>query len=117
MLITAGPTREMLDPVRFLSNRSTGEMGYAIAEAAKSHRYKVTLISGPTGLVPPKGVKFVQITSARELQKACKHYFPKNDILVMTAAVCDYAPSRVASQKIKRKKSCKLVLKQTPDIV
>lgn len=117
ILITAGPTREMLDPVRFLSNLSTGEMGYALARAAKKQGCKVTLISGPTVLEPPLGVRFIPTVSAAEMKKACDKYFPSHDILIMTAAVCDFTASRRHPQKIHRTQTKKFLLKQTPDVV
>jgi phosphopantothenoylcysteine decarboxylase / phosphopantothenate---cysteine ligase len=117
ILITAGPTREMLDPVRFLSNVSTGEMGYTLARNASLQGHEVTLISGPTALQPPKNVNFISITSAAELQKACRKHFPKHDVLIMTAAVCDFTPASPKKQKIKRLKTKQFLLKQTPDIV
>jgi phosphopantothenoylcysteine decarboxylase / phosphopantothenate---cysteine ligase len=117
LLITAGPTREMLDPVRFLSNLSTGEMGYTLARVAKAKGYKVTLISGPTMLKPPAGIRFLSITSARELQKICAREFPKQDALVMTAAVCDFTARKMSRQKILRTRTHRLHLTQTPDIV
>jgi phosphopantothenoylcysteine decarboxylase/phosphopantothenate--cysteine ligase len=117
ILITAGPTREMLDPVRFLSNLSTGEMGYALAREARRRNYQVTLISGPTSLQPPAGVRFVPIISAAELQKKCRKLFPKNDILIMTAAVCDFTAAHPSAQKIHRTQTKSLHLKQTQDIV
>ena len=117
ILITAGPTREMLDPVRFLSNISTGHMGYAIARAAKSRKHQVTLISGPTALKPPAGVRFIPVLSARDMQKACTRMFPKQDVLVMTAAVCDFTASSTSVRKIRRSRTKKFILRQTPDIV
>ncbi len=117
ILITAGPTREMLDPVRFLSNLSTGEMGYALARAARRRGYRVTLVSGPTALKPPKGVLFVPVVSAAQMQKACARYFPAQDGLIMTAAVCDFTAGQASSQKLKRTQTKKFLLKQTPDIV
>ncbi len=107
----------MLDPVRFLSNVSTGEMGYTLAKLARARGHQVTLISGPTALTPPAGIKFVSITSAAQLQKACQKYFPKSDVLIMTAAVCDFTPAAFSSQKIKRLKTKQFLLKQTPDIL
>ncbi|MBN1688120.1 MAG: phosphopantothenoylcysteine decarboxylase [Candidatus Omnitrophica bacterium] len=115
--MTAGPTREMLDPVRFLSNRSTGEMGYAIARAAQKRGYQVTLISGPVALKPPKGISVVPVTSARDLQKACQRYFPRHDILVMSAAVCDFTAAHFYDHKIRRTRTHQLHLKRTPDII
>lgn len=117
ILITAGPTQEMLDPVRFLSNLSTGKMGYTLAQVAKSKGYQVTLISGPTRLNPPKNVKFIPILSALELQRSCRQQFPKHDILIMTAAVCDFTARRFQKHKIHRLKTRELHLKRTPDIV
>ena len=117
ILITAGPTREMLDPVRFLSNLSTGEMGYALAKAAVAKRYQVSLVSGPTNLLPPKGVKFYPVISAVQMQKTCKKLFPKQDALIMTAAVCDFMPALAARHKIPSAKGMMLKLKRTPDIL
>lgn len=117
LLITAGPTREMLDPVRFLSNVSTGEMGYALARVARQKKYRVTLVSGPTMLRPPKGVKFVPVTSACEMQKILLRLFPHHDALIMTAAVCDFTAPKVQPHKIHRTRTRTLLLKQTPDIV
>lgn len=117
ILITAGPTREMLDPVRFLSNLSTGEMGYTLARIAKKQGYSVTLISGPTALKPPAGILFVPVISAAQMQKACQKHFPKNDALVMTAAVCDFTAAKPSAQKIRRTKTNHFLLKQTPDIL
>lgn len=117
ILITAGPTREMLDPVRFLSNVSTGHMGYAIARAAKNRQYQVTLISGPTALKPPKGIRFISIGNAWEMRKACRRVFPKQEALIMTAAVCDFTAPSTSLHKIRRVKTKKFILKQTPDIV
>ena len=107
----------MLDPVRFLSNVSTGHMGYAIARAAKERKHRVTLISGPAMLKHPEGVRFIPIVSARELLKACQDSFPKQDALIMTAAVCDFTAPSINRQKIRRTKTRKVTLKQTPDIV
>ena len=117
VLITAGPTREMLDPVRFLSNVSTGEMGYAFARHCAQAGQSVTLVSGPTALKPPRGVNFVPIVSAAELKKVCEKKFPSHDVLVMVAAVCDFTPAQAGRHKIRRTKTKKLVLQQTPDIV
>lgn len=117
ILITAGPTREMLDPVRFLSNLSTGVMGYTLARAAASQGYKVTLISGPTALKRPPGVRYIPIVTALELKAACQKEFDKHDVLVMTAAVCDFMSRVKQLQKIQRKRTKMIHLKQTPDIV
>jgi len=117
ILITAGPTREMLDPVRFLSNVSTGEMGYALARESFAKGHSVTLVSGPTSLTAPAGVRYIPIVSAAELKKTCETLFPKHDVLVMVAAVCDFTPMKTGKQKIRRTRTKKLYLQQTPDIV
>lgn len=117
ILVTAGPTREMLDPVRFLSNVSTGEMGYTFAKTAREAGYQVTLISGPTALKPPKGVTFVPVVSAADMKRACEKYFPKQDALVMSAAVCDFTAAKTSAQKISRTKTREFYLMQTPDIL
>ena len=117
ILITAGPTREMLDPVRFLSNLSTGEMGYALAKAAVLRGYQVSLVSGPTNLQPPRGVKFYPVLSAVQMKKVCTELFPRHDGLIMTAAVCDFMPVAADRHKIPSAKGLTLQLKRTPDIL
>ncbi len=117
LLVTAGPTREMLDPVRFLSNVSTGHMGYQIAAQAKKMGFQVTLISGPTNLTPPKGVQYVSVMSAEEMKTAVFRNWPKTNILIMTAAVCDYTPVRFSPSKIKRVKQKTIRFKRTTDIL
>lgn len=117
LLVTAGPTREMLDPVRFLSNVSTGRMGYDIAQEAKRMGFLVTLISGPTQLVPPRGVRYVSVLTADEMKRAVFRFWPKTDILIMTAAVCDYTPVRFSPSKIKRIKQRTIRFKRTTDIL
>jgi len=117
ILITAGPTREMLDPVRFLSNLSTGEMGYALAKVAVSMGYQVSLVSGPTDLPPPGGVKFYPVLSATQMEKVCAELFPRHDGLIMTAAVCDFMPVAMGRHKIPSAKGLTLKLKRTPDIL
>ena len=117
ILVTAGPTREMFDPVRFISNVSTGEMGYAVARQALMSRHRVTLISGPTALERPKGAKFISIVSAADLKHASDRLFPKHDVLIMTAAVCDFTAAKYSDQKIRRAKTQSLSLKKTPDIL
>lgn len=92
VLVTAGPTRERVDPVRFLSNRSSGRMGYAVAEAARDRGARVTLLSGPTGLTRPEGLRFVSFESAADLDNLLAAEFPECDVLVMTAAVADFIP-------------------------
>ncbi len=117
ILITAGGTREYIDPVRFISNASSGRMGYALAGAAKKLGHKVTLISA-SDLQPPVGIDFVGVDSAAEMFKAVKKYFPKCDCLLMAAAVADYTPDRTAKAKIKKSgKHLTLKLKPTRDIL
>lgn len=118
ILITAGPTREKLDSVRFISNFSTGNMGYELAEAALKKGYKVTLISGPTELTPPKGVNFVKIEDARQMEKAVKRNFKRADCLFMASAVCDWRPKKAARGKIKKgPKRLSIELIENPDIL
>ncbi len=102
ILVTAGPTREYLDPVRFLSNRSTGTLGYAIAGRAAARGHHVTLISGPVGLAPPPGVEVIGIVSAADLARAALAALPEADAVVMTAAVADYTPRDVSPRKLKK---------------
>lgn len=102
IVVTAGPTREMLDPVRFLSNRSTGRMGYAIAEAARDRGADVTLISGPVAIAPPKGVRVVPITSTLELYDAVTKAAETADAVIQSAAPADFRPETVADRKIKK---------------
>jgi phosphopantothenoylcysteine decarboxylase/phosphopantothenate--cysteine ligase len=92
VLVTAGPTRERVDPIRFLSNRSSGRMGYAVAEAARDRGARVTLLSGPTGLTRPEGLRFVSFETAADLDNLLAAEFPECDVLVMTAAVADFIP-------------------------
>jgi phosphopantothenoylcysteine decarboxylase/phosphopantothenate--cysteine ligase len=116
-LITAGGTREYIDPVRFISNASSGRMGFALARAALDAGHKVTLISA-SDLQPAVGVEFVGVDSAAEMFKAVKKFFAKSDCLIMAAAVSDYTPVRCAKSKIKRRdKSLTLKLKPTVDIL
>ena len=116
-LITAGGTREYIDPVRFISNASSGRMGYALAHAAQKAGHKVTLISA-SDLQPPVGVEFVGVDSAAEMFKAVKKFFAKCDCLIMAAAVSDYTPVRPTKSKIKRSgKALTIKLKPTADIL
>jgi phosphopantothenoylcysteine decarboxylase/phosphopantothenate--cysteine ligase len=118
ILITAGPTREYIDPVRFISNSSTGYFVYQIALEALERGHKVTLISGPTCLTPPKRAKFIPVVSALEMKKAVEKYFPGADCLIMSAAVADYRPAAVSLQKIKKKSSRLTIrLDKNPDIL
>ena len=102
MLVTAGPTREMIDPVRFLTNRSSGKMGFAIAEAARDRGAEVTLVSGPVTLRPPEGVAYVSITTAAELCQAVLSRAGESDIVIQAAAPADFRPRSVSAEKIKK---------------
>jgi len=118
VLVTAGPTREHLDPVRFLSNPSSGRMGYALAEEAAARGARVMLVSGPTALEDPAGVAIERVTSAEEMLAVCRRRFETCDILVAVAAVADFRPLR--RHREKRKKGSMertLELEPTPDIV
>jgi phosphopantothenoylcysteine decarboxylase/phosphopantothenate--cysteine ligase len=117
-LITAGPTREFIDPVRFISNRSSGKMGYALAEAALAVSPNVVLISGPTALTPPTGVKFVSVVTAQEMADAVLARFEQSDVVIMAAAVCDFRPKATAKSKIKKQSfGGELELVPTTDIL
>ena len=118
ILITAGPTPEPLDPVRFLSNRSSGKMGYALARVAARRGHVVTLISGPVALRPPAKVSFVGVMTANEMLSAVKRHLSNSDALIMAAAVADWRPRRVSTQKIKKTKGPQVLhLEPTPDIL
>lgn len=117
LLITAGPTREYFDSVRFLSNPSTGKMGYALAAAGLRRGHTVTLISGPVALTPPPGCGCIHVVSAAEMASAAKRAFGRADAAIMTAAVCDYRPQRRVDHKVaKRNRPRSLVLVPTEDI-
>ncbi len=117
-MITAGPTREPLDPIRYLSNYSSGRMGFALAEAARDRGAEVVLVSGPTGLNPPKGVQFVPIKTTLEMREVVLRKFPETDIVIKAAAVADYRPEEVSGQKIKKSQGNLVVkLKKNPDIL
>jgi len=118
VLVTAGPTVEDLDPVRFISNRSSGKMGYAVARAARMRGAGVVLVSGPTSLPVPAGVETVFVRSAAEMKEAVLRRFPDADIVVKTAAVSDYRPAEILPRKIKKQKSAlTLSLVPTEDIL
>ena len=118
VLVTAGPTQEALDPVRYLTNQSTGRMGYEIARAARNRGAKVTLISGPTALRPPAGVEVVPVTSAEEMFQAVSGRAAGADIIVKAAAVADYTPARFSGEKIKKSgEGLSLELGRTRDIL
>lgn len=116
--VTAGPTQEALDPVRYLTNHSTGRMGYAIAREAMLRGADVTLISGPTALKPVPGVKTVDVVSARDMFEAVQTALPETDILIKAAAVADYRPANVAEDKIKKQPGeMSIPLERTDDIL
>jgi len=117
ILLTAGGTREALDPVRFLGNRSSGKMGYALAEAAQSRGAKVILISGPSALYPPPHVELVRVTTADEMRNAVLARMPEATLVIKAAAVADYRPVNVADQKMKRTGPLTLELIPTEDIL
>lgn len=118
ILITAGPTREPLDPVRFLTNRSSGKMGYALAHAFIHAGHSVLLISGPTALDVPDRVDFIPVETAADMRQAVAHMLGRVEIAVFTAAVADYTPAVVAGQKLKKTAAgMTLELVRTPDIL
>ena len=118
VLVSAGPTVEDLDPVRFLGNRSTGRMGYAIAEAARDRGAVVTLVTGPTALAPPRGVRSVAVRSALDMEGAMQAAFPSADVVIMAAAVADYRPAAPSAQKLKKTDGpLTLKLVRNPDIL
>lgn len=118
VLITAGPTVEPIDPVRYISNHSSGKMGYALAAAANSMGANVVLISGPVGLAPPNGIAFVSVQTASEMLHAVKQHIRDCDIFVGCAAVADYTPLQVADQKIKKsEEAMEINLVKNPDII
>ena len=120
IIITAGATREFIDPIRFITNPSTGNMGYALAEAALKREHKVILISGPVNLSPPKGAKVISAVTAQDMFKAVKKNFKRADCLIMSAAVADFRPKAPAPHKIKKAGQgpvTKIELVQNPDIL
>jgi phosphopantothenoylcysteine decarboxylase/phosphopantothenate--cysteine ligase len=117
MVITAGPTREYFDPVRFISNRSSGKMGYAIAKAASRRGAEVTLISGPSALSQPKGVTVIAVETAEEMLRAVKKYTKNSSVLIMSAAVSDFKPAERSPEKIQKADNFLLSMEATPDIL
>ncbi|WP_432774337.1 bifunctional phosphopantothenoylcysteine decarboxylase/phosphopantothenate--cysteine ligase CoaBC [Brevibacillus gelatini] len=118
VLVTAGPTREKIDPVRYITNHASGKMGYAIAEAARDRGARVTLISGPTALPRPAGVEFVAVESVQEMFDAVMAHLPQSDIVVKSAAVSDYRPKTVQAHKMKKGDGpLVLELDKAPDIL
>jgi phosphopantothenoylcysteine decarboxylase/phosphopantothenate--cysteine ligase len=118
VLVTAGPTREPIDPVRFISNRSSGRMGYSVAEAARDRGAQVVLISGPTALAAPPGVERVCVTTAEEMAREVERRVGAAAVVVMAAAVSDHRPAHVSDQKLKRSATPnRLDLVENPDIL
>jgi phosphopantothenoylcysteine decarboxylase/phosphopantothenate--cysteine ligase len=117
ILVAAGPTREKIDPVRFISNYSTGTFGYAIAREAKRRGLDVTLVSGPTALKAPDGVRFVPVESSLDMRKAVLERFKKADCVIMSAAVADWRPVYSAKKKIKKTQKKTIELVENPDIL
>lgn len=118
ILVTAGPTREAIDPVRFISNRSSGKMGYALAEVALSRGHEVTLISGPVSLPAIPGVRLVRVVSADDMSREVRTLIPWSDALIMAAAVADWRPRLPSATKIKKSAQVRcLELEPVPDIL
>ncbi|PMK05100.1 bifunctional phosphopantothenoylcysteine decarboxylase/phosphopantothenate--cysteine ligase CoaBC [Vibrio sp. 10N.261.55.A7] len=120
VLITAGPTREAIDPVRYISNHSSGKMGYALAEAALKLGATVTLVSGPVNIAPPQSASTIQVESALQMHNQVMEQAPSHDVFISCAAVADYRPERIADQKIKKtanSDSMNIVMVKNPDIV
>jgi phosphopantothenoylcysteine decarboxylase/phosphopantothenate--cysteine ligase len=116
-LITAGPTYEAIDPVRFIGNRSSGKMGYSIAEELLKNGFEVTLISGPTSITPPQNLTFVSVQSAQEMYEACLANYSSCDVVIFAAAVADYTPKTVSDIKIKKnEETFSIELVKTKDI-
>lgn len=119
VLISAGPTRESIDPIRFISNRSSGKMGYALAEAAVKAGHEVMLVSGPVSIPRPAGITgFIAVESATEMAEAMKQNFPDAGLTVMCAAVADYRPARISQKKLKKSSGTMfLEMERTEDIL
>ena len=118
VLVTAGPTREAIDPVRFISNPSSGRMGYAIARAAKRRGAEVVLVSGPSHLKPPRGVTFIKTTTAEEIAEATMRHYPQSTVVIMAAAVSDYRPRISHRKKVKKEEArINIELERTQDIL
>ena len=118
VMVTAGPTRERLDPVRHMTNPSSGKMGYALAKVANRRGAEVTLVSGPTLLPPPRGIKRIQVTTAQEMHQAVTESFSQMDAVIMAAAVSDYRPKETAPEKVKKSSGNEVLeLERTEDIL
>lgn len=117
VLITAGPTQEAIDPVRFISNHSSGKMGYALAKACQMKGAQVTLVSGPVSIPFPEGVEGISVISAQDMLKTTQMHHAEQDVVIFSAAVADYAPADIATEKVKKKADdWAITLKQNPDI-
>lgn len=117
-LITAGPTREYLDPVRFFSNPSSGKMGYALARIARQSGARVILVSGPVSLRPPKGVRLIRVETAEEMRREVARHGKNADVIIMAAAVADYSPARRRGEKMKKgRREIRLTMRRTKDIL
>ncbi|MFH1856484.1 MAG: phosphopantothenoylcysteine decarboxylase [Candidatus Omnitrophota bacterium] len=118
IVVSSGPTREPIDPVRFISNYSTGVLGYKIAEIAQKKGHKVVLVSGPVDLKKPQGIKLIKVETAREMKKVLLSSLKNSDCLIMNAAVCDYRPLKFSRQKLKKEnKGLHIELVENPDIL
>lgn len=118
VLVTAGPTREPIDPVRYVSNASSGRMGYAIARAAKRRGAEVVLVSGPSSVARPPGIAFVPVTTADEMHEACVSYYPQSTLVIMAAAVADYRPKKSYPTKVKKEAaSLSVDMERTEDVL
>lgn len=119
ILVSAGPTQEAIDPVRYISNRSSGKMGYAIAEAARNRGAEVILVSGPTALTPPPGIRVIPVTTAQDMAEAMSAHFAWSSVVIMAAAVADFRPQNPAAQKLKKGTAAipPLELERAPDIL
>jgi phosphopantothenoylcysteine decarboxylase/phosphopantothenate--cysteine ligase len=117
IVVSAGPTREYIDPVRFLSNRSSGKMGYALARAARNRGAQVTLISGPTALAEPAGIEIIRVETSKEMLSAVRKNVAHATVFIMAAAVSDFAPHETFEKKIEKKSTMLLRLRETEDII
>ncbi|MEG1159778.1 MAG: bifunctional phosphopantothenoylcysteine decarboxylase/phosphopantothenate--cysteine ligase CoaBC, partial [Acidaminococcaceae bacterium] len=117
--VTAAGTREAIDPVRYVGNRSSGKMGYAVAQVAAERGATVTLVTGPSALTPPPNVEVIQVESTAEMMAAVLSHYPQVDVVIKAAAVADYRPHAVATQKIKKENdgALTIVLDKNPDIL